>query len=70
MNNQLGLLIVLLGLGVVLVGLAVWLGVLNWFGNLPGDVRVERGNVRVYAPVVSMLLVSVVLSILVAVFRR
>ena len=36
----------------------------------PGDVRVERGAVRVYAPIVSMLLVSLVLSVVVGVARR
>src|SRR5271165_7215376 len=31
-----------------------------WFGHLPGDIRIERENVRIYIPVISMLLVSVV----------
>lgn len=32
---------------------------LSWFGKLPGDIRVERERVRIYVPIVSMLLVSV-----------
>jgi ABC-type transport system involved in cytochrome bd biosynthesis fused ATPase/permease subunit len=39
-------------------------------GHLPGDIRIEREAVRVYFPVVSMLLVSIVASILLSVFRR
>ncbi len=35
-----------------------------WFGHLPGDIRIERDGVRVYIPLASMLLLSVLLSLL------
>ena len=70
MSRQGGLLLVGAGMLLVLVGLVAWAGGLSWFGRLPGDVRIERGSVRVYAPLVSMLLVSVVLSVVAAVVRR
>ena len=54
----------------VVVGLLAWSGALSWFGRLPGDVRVERTNVRVYVPIVSMLVISVVLSVLSWAVRR
>ncbi|HEX6946620.1 MAG TPA: DUF2905 domain-containing protein [Acidimicrobiia bacterium] len=38
-------------------------GALTWFGNLPGDVRIEGENVRVFIPITSMILVSVFLTI-------
>jgi len=62
----------LVGLGVilVLVGLLVWSGALSWFGRLPGDIRIERESVRVYIPLASMLLVSVVLSVVLYLARR
>ena len=69
-----GPLLVVLGVILVLVGLLVWSGALSWFGRLPGDIRIERESVRVYIPLASMLLVSVVLSVvhtqLLALFRR
>ena len=53
--------------GLVLVGIgALWLVFpksLGWFGHLPGDIRFERGSSRVFVPVTSMLLVSIVLSL-------
>lgn len=55
----------LLGLTLTAVGLLLWLGGstwLGWFGRLPGDIRIERPGFRFYAPWVSMLLVSLVLS--------
>ena len=68
--RALGPLLVALGVVLVVVGLVAWSGGLSWFGRLPGDVRVERGNVRVYAPIASMLLVSLVLTAVVYVVRR
>lgn len=65
-----GPLLVALGLVLVVVGLVAWVGGLSWFGRLPGDVRLERGAVRVYAPIASMLLVSLVLSVVAALVRR
>jgi hypothetical protein len=54
----------------IVVGVLVWLGALSWFGRLPGDIRVERPNTRVYIPITSMVIVSVVLSLLMAIIRR
>ena len=70
MNRQLGGVIVLAGIAVVVVGLLVMTGGLSWFGRLPGDIRVERQNARLYVPITSMLLVSVVLSAVMYVVRR
>jgi hypothetical protein len=69
-RQPLGLWIVVAGLTVVVVGLLVWSGALGWFGRLPGDLRIEREDVRVYVPITSMLIASVVLSVLLAVLRR
>jgi hypothetical protein len=65
-----GPLLVALGIVLVVVGLLVWAGAFRWFGRLPGDIRVERENVRVYVPITSMLLLSIVLSVVAAVVRR
>jgi membrane protein implicated in regulation of membrane protease activity len=65
-----GLLIIAAGLVLVIGGLLVWAGALSWFGRLPGDIRVERPSMRFYAPITSMLLLSVVLSLVVALVRK
>lgn len=70
MTRPFGLLLVAVGLGIVLLGLLVWSGALSWFGRLPGDIRIERDNLRVYFPITSMILVSVVLSLLINLVRR
>jgi DUF2905 family protein len=69
-NKPLGQLIVVLGLILIVVGLVTMRGWLAWFGHLPGDVRIERDNVRMYVPIVSMLLISILFSVLSYVIRR
>ncbi|MDQ0819224.1 hypothetical protein QFZ69_000103 [Arthrobacter sp. V1I7] len=70
MGRDFGPLLVAVGLLVVLAGVLAWNGWLSWFGHLPGDVRIDRENVRVYIPWVSMIVVSVVVSIVISLFRR
>jgi hypothetical protein len=70
MNASPGPMIVLAGVAVVLVGLAVWSGALGWFGRLPGDIRIERDSMRIYIPLASMLLISVVLTLLMYLLNR
>jgi ribose/xylose/arabinose/galactoside ABC-type transport system permease subunit len=66
----------LISLGALLVvaGILLWLLDLKnpfaWFGHLPGDIRIERDNFRFYAPLVSMLVVSVVVSLLLRLWRH
>ena len=65
-----GPMLVAIGVGLILIGLLIWSGSLSWFGRLPGDIRIERESMRIYVPIVSMLLVSVVLSLMLYVVRR
>lgn len=70
MGRDFGPWLVTIGVLIVLVGVLAWSGGLSWFGRLPGDVRIERDNMRIYIPWVSMLIVSVVVSVLMSLFRR
>ena len=73
MTSQLGKFLVAAGLLLVFLGAFLWLGggsLLGWFGRLPGNIRIERPGFRLYAPLVSMLLVSVLFSLLLWLWRR
>ena len=70
MDRSVGLLVIIGGGFVIVVGLLIYSGLLSWFGRLPGDIRYESGNVRVYVPIVSMLLISVALTLLFNLLRR
>ena len=62
--------VVIGGVGVIVLGLLIYSGGLNWFGRLPGDVRYEGENTRIYFPIVSMLLISLALSLLLYLIRK
>ncbi len=68
--RSVGLLVVVIGAGIIILGLLIMSGAMGWFGRLPGDIRIEGEHSRVYIPIVSMLIVSIVLSLLLALFRR
>lgn len=68
--RSLGPALVIAGAVLVVIGLLAWGGVLSWFGRLPGDIRIERPNTRVYVPITSMVLISILLSLILAVIRR
>ena len=70
MNRSIGMLVLLGGFCLIVLGLLIYSGALNWFGRLPGDIRYESENTRVYVPIVSMLIISLVLSLLLGVLRR
>ncbi len=69
-RSPIGLLIVAAGVALVIVGLLAWAGALSWFGRLPGDIRVERPGFRVYVPITSMVIISILLTVLASLARR
>lgn len=69
-ERGLGLWLLALGLVLVVLGGLVWLGAFSWFGRLPGDLRFGNENVRVYIPLTTMILLSVVLTLLLSIINR
>lgn len=72
--ENIGRLLVIGGLALAAIGGAVWFaggrGWLSWIGRLPGDLRVEGERGGFYFPVVTCIIVSLLLSGLLAVIRR
>ncbi len=62
--ENIGKLLVSTGIVLVIVGLGVWLFAdkLGWFGNLPGDIKIERPGFSFYMPITTMILISLGLS--------
>lgn len=62
--------LILLGLAIVLIGVAwPWLSKLG-LGRLPGDIVVERETFTLYLPIMTSLIVSLLLSLLLWLFGR
>ena len=62
--------LILIGALLILVGLLwPWLGKLP-FGRLPGDIVIDRPEYKFYFPVTTMIIVSLVLSLILWLFRK
>ena len=69
--RELGKLVMIIGVITTLVGLVMWSGLTpKWLGRLPGDIRIERQHGAFYFPIVTCIIISIVLSLLMAIFKR
>jgi hypothetical protein len=71
-----GRLLIIIGLVIVFAGIVILIAVryFPWFGNLPGDFRYESESFRLYFPLATMILISIlgtiILNIIIRIFRR
>lgn len=70
MPKAIGTWLIIGGIALVVVGVLANSGWLSWFGRLPGDIRIERENVRFYFPVVTMIVVSIAVSLILYLIGR
>jgi hypothetical protein len=70
--NDVGKILIVIGLGLAALGLLVWLGGrMNLpLGRLPGDIRIERDNFKFYFPLTTCILISLVLTLVVWWLRK
>ena len=69
--DDLGRTLVVLGIALaVLGGIVLLVGTVPGLGRLPGDISIERGNFRIYAPIATCLLLSLLLTIVLNVVAR
>lgn len=62
--------LIVMGIGLVIIGLLwPWLGKIP-LGRLPGDIVIDRPQVKFYFPITTMIIVSLVISFLLWLFRR
>jgi membrane protein implicated in regulation of membrane protease activity len=69
--NEMGKYLVIVGLLIAAVGVLLWSGVgKGWLGRLPGDIHYSKDNFSFHFPIVTCLIVSVVLTLLLWLFRK
>jgi hypothetical protein len=70
--SQPGKIMILIGAVFIIAGLVFHFagGKLSWMGHLPGDIRVEKENIRFYFPVTTMILLSIVLSLILWILKK
>ncbi|MBA2745146.1 MAG: DUF2905 domain-containing protein [Flavisolibacter sp.] len=72
MDQNTGKYIILFGLLAVVTGILIYFfyDKMQWIGRLPGDIRIEKENSRVYFPITTMILLSLSISLLIYLFQR
>jgi uncharacterized membrane protein len=72
MNRNTGIYLLIIGGIIVIAGAVIYFfhDKLHWIGRLPGDIRVERPNFRLYIPITTMLLFSLLFSLLLFFIRK
>ena len=65
-----GRLLIILGIVLVVLGILWPLVTRLGLGRLPGDIVIERENVRLYIPIMTSLIVSIVLSVILWLINR
>lgn len=68
--SDIGRTLIVLGLVVVVVGAVLVAGGRLGLGRLPGDLSFSRGNFRVFVPLATSVVISIVLTILANLFLR
>ncbi|MFW5708750.1 MAG: DUF2905 domain-containing protein [Chloroflexota bacterium] len=69
--QEVGRLLLIAGIGLAIAGgLFILLGRLMGLGNLPGDIRVQTENLTCFAPITSMIILSIILTIILNIVIR
>ncbi len=69
--SEVGKVLFVLGLFLSAAGLLLWSGVgRSWLGRLPGDIHYTKGDFSFYFPLMTCIIVSVVLTLLMWLFRK
>jgi len=74
MNEHIGRILLITGIIIVILGLIFTYGekfaLLKYFGRLPGDIRIERGNFSFYFPVVTCIILSIIITLIIKIISK
>lgn len=72
MNQNLGKYFIAGGLFLIVLGVLIYFfwEKFSWLGRLPGDIRYENGNTKIYFPVVTMIILSLLINLILYLIKR
>ena len=69
--DHMGKILILVGIVCILVGLAInYAHKIPFLGKLPGDISIDKGNVKIYFPLATSILISILLSLLLFLYNK
>jgi len=68
----LGKILLIAGLVFIVLGIVIYFfgSKFSWLGNLPGDIKIERENFKFFAPITTMIFLSIFLSVIIWLIKR
>ena len=72
MHTTIGKYLIIIGLFILVLGVLIYfLGdKLSWIGRLPGDIRIEKENLKIFIPITTMILISILLTLIIALIKK
>ena len=71
MQSDIGKTLIIIGIVLVVVGLILYSKLpIPWLGKLPGDIHIKRDNYQVYFPIVTSILLSILLTVIIKLFKK
>jgi hypothetical protein len=70
--EQLAKILIFSGIILVIAGLIMYFAgdKLGWLGHLPGDIRIEKENIKIYFPITTMIILSVLISLIIFIIKK
>jgi cytochrome c biogenesis protein ResB len=69
--SKYGNIIILIGLIIIVLGILIrFTPLAKYIGKLPGDIRVEKENFRFYFPITTLILLSIIINLLIRIFKK
>jgi Protein of unknown function (DUF2905) len=70
--EQLAKILIFSGIILVIAGLIMYFASdkLGWLGHLPGDIRIEKENIKIYFPITTMIILSVLISLIIFIIKK
>lgn len=66
-----GKFLIIVGIVCILIGLVInYAHKIPFLGKLPGDIFIDKGNVKIYIPIATSILISILLSLLLFLFNK
>jgi hypothetical protein len=72
MHEQIGKILIIVGSFLLIAGIFTYFlgNKVNWLGHLPGDIRIEKDNIKIFIPITSMILLSLLLTLLINFIKK
>ena len=64
--------LILIGIILIIIGGIMYFApnIFSWFGKMPGDIRIKTAKTQIFFPIVSMIILSIIFTIIINLFKK